>query len=391
MSKLKGWGCEWYSYLKYHNEKVDKQGKPISPSKCLITNQIIGYNELIVCFQGDYEKYKQPIQKEAKLFSMYPSFIDFLYATNVFGCKQSTDEYKPHDFEKYNQNNFYEVVLTGRQQKMRFDIDIKSSTPNFDYIYQRHEKLVLYPVIYALKRVMKSCYGVELNLCKDVVVFSSHDPAVKISYHIIMDNYCLNNERECKQLYNIVIKNLPQLTCKIGKIAEVLPQYIDHSVYGANQQFRMFLSQKYNSGRIKQFVPYWSYGKKKILYDFEEPVENTKHLIIMIYRASLLSWVKERCRELPALSSFPVLRPVSENPAVELTEQQIQDGIRKIDPTIFQVGEVKEGIINLRRTRPSHCKTCNRIHEVENPFIFLKDGLWHINCRRNDKNISTLL
>jgi hypothetical protein len=328
---------------KYH---IDKQGKKWyfkfveKEPNSLLQDYSLGElgGKMIVSLQFEY-----------RMFAVFDSHIEF--ANRLFNF---SPEYRC----------FFEVVVGGFSQKPHFDIDIsRKDTPNLDSL---DKNTILNNVI---ESIIKSI-GVELNLSRDVLVFSSHSPD-KISFHVVIDNYCHCNNEEAKHLYTKVIKNLP----------EEYSKYVDHSVYSKLQQFRIVGSRKFKTSREKVFVKEWNYFGKEIKYEFIEPSENERHEFNMLLSASLLANTY-CCNLLPTY--FEGTPKIHKH--IDIGDGQAKEAMSLLLPydvkNTYEMISVVGSIICLRRLRPSKCPTCMRIHEAENPYLVIVDGSVYFDCRR---------
>ena len=57
----------------------------------------------------------------------------------------------------------------------------------------------------------------------------------------------------------------------------------------------------------------------------------------------------------------------------------------------FQFINTQENKFFLKSLKPYMCITCNRIHEHENPYLFVLQNKLYFNCRRSTNNKSTIL
>lgn len=356
-----GDGRRWY-YLLVERSDIDlPEAKPKSKAIPLMAEIPLAElgGKLLVC-----------LQKEERLFTVFDSLFEFATFT-----RHITD---PH-------RCFYEIILGDFPQKPHFDIELsrKDHEAIFDTI---DPEMVKDEVIAALLEVM-TAHGVELNLERDLLLYASHGKD-KLSFHIVVDNHCHCNHVEAKQLYQKVLAKLP------AALTSLRPAVLDHAVYSKKQQFRMMGSQKFNSGRKKVFQTHWRFRGREITYRCVEPPENPQHEYLMHLEASLVSNTG-MCLMLPSFFEPGDARPDNfeyKEISAETAQRALQlladyAGMAPDDPRFpYQILDIKGAIIVLKRLRASMCRICSRVHENENPFLFVIEDTVYFHCRRAPGN-----
>lgn len=93
-------------------------------------------------------------------------------------------------------------------------------------------------ILTLIKCIQKVCPCIR---DEDIFVFASHGPN-KLSYHVIVDNWCFPNANENRAFHD--------------KVMEIYPEryrgLVDHSMYKSIQQLRTYLSHKFQSERTKR-------------------------------------------------------------------------------------------------------------------------------------------
>lgn len=310
------------------------------------------------------------LHKEERMFTVFDSFFDF---ANYI--RPITD---PH-------RCFYEIIIGDFPQKPHFDIELsrKDHEDIFDTI---NPESVKDEVIAALLEVLEG-KGVKLDLTRDVLLYSSHGRD-KISFHIVVDNYCHCNNVEAKQLYQKVVAKLP------AHLTALRPAVLDHAVYSKKQQFRMLGSQKFGSGRKKVFHKDWTFRGQPVSYRYVESPENPQHEYLMQLESSLVSNTG-MCLMLPTFFEegdtrpdnyeYKEISPETATRAIQLLADYA--GMTPDDKRFpYQLLDIKGSIIVLKRLRPSMCRICSRVHENENPFLFVIEETVYFHCRRAPGN-----
>ena len=135
--------------------------------------------------------------------------------------------------------SFHEVLLPDRWLKMFFDLDFDGWSGD----HRKEESLkAVWSIVESFIRVMRERYDTEIDVDQDVWLFSSHGKD-KLSYHLIINNYCFRGMACCRWLYQQTMDGLSD---------DELKQYVDGQVYGKRHLFRMYGSYKVGSDRIMQ-------------------------------------------------------------------------------------------------------------------------------------------
>ena len=315
--------------------------------------------------------------QESHIFALFPSYVSFARYHLLLAEKKRC---------------FFEVILGDHAQKPHFDIEVEpEKIPGLspDELATFAEEL-LAKFLPVLITTFEETYRVKLDLQSDVLIFTSHGRE-KRSFHIIIDNYAHNNNREAKAFYEEVIKGLD----------EELRVFIDHSVYSKTQQFRISGSQKKGSGRIKVLLGIWQYQGKAIEYRYREEPRNDGHRFILLLEASLISYTNN-CKLLTNL--LPEVEAKKGNlnwdrESDDLHHETVKvafnllgkrSGVSVTIPGFpYEVRDVIGTLILLKRKYPSNCQICHRIHEHENPYLLVvtdDNKIRHVyfDCRRAD-------
>jgi hypothetical protein len=251
-------------------------------------------------------------------------------------------------------------------------------------------------------------YSISFELDKDILVFTSHSleevdsscnkesisPKFKRSYHIIIDNYFHENNLESQAFAHLVI----------AKMKDEYKPYVDTSVYKPLQQFRIYGNQKRGSNRPKIFCETWSLCGNVVTYPYPK-FSSDMQKEIYILGVSLVSNCKG-CKSLPtfrptyqllidakrqaALESYDVDDLNSELAKRAMIVLAKSAGLTIYDPIFpYKLRKINGNLLDLKRTRPSRCKICDRVHEHIDPFLIVKDeNMVYYGCRRaNNKTI----
>ena len=321
-------------------------------------------------------------RSDTHIFALFPSYVSFA---------------KFHLALPETKRCFFEIILGDHAQKPHFDIEIEpEKLPGISL-----EDMAIFAdnlldkFLETMIPLFEELYQVELNLETDLLIFTSHGPK-KRSFHVIIDNYSHNNNREAKAFYKEVLKKLPEELCP----------FIDEAVYSKKQQFRVVGSQKKDSGRIKVLLSTWKYQDRIIDYKYREEPRNPGHRFVLLLEASLVSY-PSNCKPLTNLlveedekkqtswdQEGDDLHPETIKAALNLLGSKA--GVTSADPRFpYSVRGVMGTLILLKRESPSKCRICKekngepKVHEHENPYILVvtdDNKIRHVyfDCRRAD-------
>jgi len=264
---------------------------------------------------------------------------------------------------------FFEMIFGDREQKLYFDIDIEiEKLPQREDLTTFSNKF-LNSLISSILAVLKR-YNVELNLEKDLLIFSSNSDK-KHSYHMIINNYYVSNCK-CNTQFAKEVK---------FEVDPVFQNFIDTRVYSSKQQLRLLGSSKIGKNRYKVLQSY-TYGVKQ--YNFSEIDTSFEKL----FHASCVTFT-ENCKSIE-ITVENQLRDIDlaglNNEA--LTQDQVILILKAVDRMIFNIYKVSKVVgrmIILQRKATAFCTLCNRIHENENAFLSVSSNFSvYFYCRRND-------
>ena len=321
---------KWYHYL----NKVGEDN--------LIQNEKLDDENLIVCQQLSTRKYTH-FQNFSAFFRYFQTLPD-------------------------HERCFYEILMPEKARKPYFDIDMeKSKVSDFD------EK----ELFREIRKNFRDILGKEYTL----LVFSSHTEN-KWSYHLIIDDFVLQNYKECEVFFD-------RFT---DKISEKYKPYFDRCVYKSVQQFRIIGNHKFGKDNSKKFEKELSVGFK---YPARCREKNAKFLhllsISLIYNNSY-------CQLLGGFSPPEEEKTLGMGAACEGDISDVlQNFFASYSPDDFQYSSCKEQngnlLLILRRLNPTYCKECDRVHQNENPFITVTGGYRNITfyCRRKDEKLGVSL
>lgn len=290
----------------------------------LLRHQQLTDDSLIICRQG----------KEFRSFSMF---------TPIYTFGNYLLSLRPEE------RNFYEVVTADTSRKPYFDIDIDDPKVSIE-----DSKTLIFD--------LKESILVDSRISEDdILIFSSHGPG-KISYHVIVDQWCLPDYHS----------NHVYCTKIISRIQNPLKKYIDDVVYKNIQQLRTFGSTKWGKSRFKILE-----SKNSWLGEC-----SGRARFLRVLFSSLLS----NTRSCKILEYSEKVKKVYHSDLGDLTKDDLEilEKLPFIEDETFSIVDIKGRLVSLKRNKASWCDICNRDHEAENPFLIFNEASVNFFCRRID-------
>lgn len=363
-------------------------------------------NKVIISFQLPNPK----TGNDTRYYTYYNNYVDF---------------YESLTYIPIDRRCCYEKIIGSYLQKPHFDVDI--SLEEYPFINDEIFQEILDELITAIDTTLLE-KGVEIDLFKDVLVFTSHNNKKK-SCHVVIDHYVHSNNNEAKGFYQDVT----------NRMDSDYKQFIDDAVYKSTQDFRIMGNQKYGSNRIKTFQRKWNYRGNEIEFSFPDELyeSNSDYSIILrdrsfgpystklyssndnkyslneeiyLLKCSLVGW-SEDCEILPfyeynkkessvgmdCINHIVIKSSFSDQgytyKDVDMTREVILRSyfmtkeyfIKKKYGFPFEIGNIKKSKIDLMRKRPSYCPLCDRGHDTQNTFLWLTGNSYRIyyKCYQN--------
>lgn len=373
-------------YLKYKDNKYVRGYyylKPKNDRKCLMDNLNSNLDQVLVCEELKcYGKKQEP----TRVFTCYPDYIKLFYRLvymNNHSIPTSVYELINFDYSPYVKP-FFDI-----------DIDYKETQELTVEQFTKHGDNVMRNIIKILIKML------NIKNSSDFMLFTSHrlkgdKMKYKMSFHLVLTKHKIKSKLMIN-LYKRLVSEMPELFSK----------YIDKSIYSNNSQYRVMFGCKYSEPkRTKQ----WMVDKKYIFddeenEDHEEYIENTKllkdgkfgkinTLTLEMFCRSLVTNTYYCEKDLSSkFESLPTERDTIKKKHqtldCQITKEYALNILKHLpDKEAYEIQEITDnGLICLKRLKPSMCKTCKRVHEHENPYIYIdKTKNVHFNCRRNDKS-----
>jgi hypothetical protein len=204
--------------------------------------------------------------------------------------------------------------------------------------------------------------GFKINPKNHILVFSSHGKE-KWSYHIIIDGFYCDTHQDAGELFKRIISRMPKDHL----------DWLDGSIYSVNHCLRILGSVK-EDGRIKILDKKWKYKDEEILFEYPEQPRHENHRLALEFERSFLT-LNSNCYPLPSFVQKQALDGVEKKP-----EKQAEEDVIHYASLLFKslYGDIcvpigcMNNMILLSRRYASGCPICERVHENENAFLWLK-------------------
>jgi len=261
-----------------------------------------------------------------------------------------------------NTESYHEVIIENKIQKFRLDIDINlNENPDYNIEYENE---FLHSI---LDNINLTLNNYNKNLSKNDISLYSSNADYKRSYHIILNKYCFIDHYQIKMFYKLFIDNFSN-----SKFINYI-KFIDHSIYDKNQNFRLLGSYKYGTNRKKICVKEFNWNNNIIKPD-NDILSNLKKSLITFIEDSIFLIKKENVNH---NITYSEINKKTYDKMIELFKKQN-------DANCFEIKDIYNNSIKLKRIIPSYCEICLRTHETDNPCLLLINNNVYIWCRRSN-------
>lgn len=288
------------------------------------------------------------------------------------------------------QRAFHEVIPTGRQQKLRFDIDVALDavgTPESvailgsDALYphlpalERLGQVVLDRLIAGIRETLQSLGVDELDLSRHVMLFSSHGPT-KRSYHLILVEWSVTSSRHAKAFYDL---------CMEKSMTWGLSRFVDSGIYSPNHCLRLFHSYKFGTERLKTacLTPTFEGVRYRFELDrdwWEGKSALAKGQLFLHYSLITDTTYCMRHLDIPIPEDDP-------RPTITLDSEVLIEADRLFQAhpmsSSVEIRETKSSSISYSRIASGECDICNRTHDNDGlSILIVPSGEARIYCSR---------
>lgn len=314
------------------------------------TNRVIPPNSLIICRQLEYRGYD--------VFYPYYTFIQESYKMNA------------------KERCFYEVILGNQAQKPYFDLDIDSEKPEFygwDLRKAKEAVMELKRCIIALANEQFRSLSVGMQ-DSDIMVFSSHGSG-KFSFHVVVDRWCFPDVTSNRYFCQRVIDSMDV----------EMRMAVDYRVYKTLQQFRTYMSTKYQKGRTKIL-------ESDDLCSWTTKASSEGRRYYQISLASFIT-ITSYCHILGyEIPDKPVRNWIEQDDLPDAAVDAITSSLEIVIDGTFDIVNVEGRRVDLKRKRAGYCLICEREHENENAFLTVNgNGVVYYHCFRADTATKVML
>lgn len=275
---------------------------------------------------------------------------------------------------------FHEVIFGAFPQKLRFDLDIKQ---NSEKEAEKIGKSIMTQIIDKVK-TQYGLWGLTLDLTKDVIQYTSHGKDIesgkhKFSMHLVFDKYYHQNNVQVKLMAKLVIADLQPPEYK---------EFVDMQIYSNRHNFRIVGSPKTTDvKRVKVMDRFLDYGG--VIYEHKVPCDNIFDHEFYITSHSLISNIT---RDMNLLPMFEIPEKQGNKTDIQIGDEIAYKAISIMieylgDGDTFQYAGTKDTLVLLKRTQPSLCPICDRIHDKVDPYLRVTNWQVYFNCRRSDKQL----
>ena len=334
-------------------------------------------NKLLICWRPK----PKPEEDSIRLYACFNDYLEFARWQHKYFIKPPNAP-TSEGIKEGIELNFYEVILGSLPHKPYFDIEGEITDPSVISLVDLCKDSVISNSII----VFSEKFGMDIDINKDILIYSSHGPH-KRSYHIVINNWTLPSNKDTGEFAKLVSSKMPADQVK----------FIDNSVYSAKRQMRILGSTKNGENRPKIFHETFELKQVKYIHQYDEIPESDEHKTIMQMAESLITEVRE-CSQLSSIAPIEIFS--KEFKSIDLNDELIHNALVLLGTNMkveygglrfpFNYKGTKGGLILLQRRHTFICQICHREHEHEGAFLSLherKDGhqvFFH--CRRADKN-----
>jgi len=286
--------------------------------------------------------------------SLEDKFIVQNGKTFIYTLYDKMEEYVDEFYGDKKIKYYHEVIFGHQNQKLKFDLDISKEQLG---VYKDIKIVdVLSNIITNIQDLFYITYLIEL--VRDDILLTTSNREDKYSYHIIINNYAVENNEEAKlftkKLFNII----------------KYKEFLDVSVNKSTQLFRLLGNCKEKGlDTLKKEVN--DHEMCSNLYIYEDTIiTNTNGCSLLPKRANIKKQLE------------------NEHLIIDSNNLQTILDMAKDYSSGLQYYESKGNMIIFRRIHPSYCLICKRIHDHENSLILnvvyeQGKGKIYAVCRRN--------
>lgn len=364
------------------------------------------YNNFDECFtrnqSSPHQFYVSKVIKrsERDIFEFYnfetPQSL-YIYIHTIY---KKIAETKNQNQVMYYKNllTFNECLLPFQPRKIYYDIDIPSKECSYEMAESVKDELITSLIDHL---------GIK-DLSKEVMVITAHRED-KYSYHIILPllgihvdlpedltNFGIDTKRKWANLVREF--HLDSIT----KMSEENKKYVDTSIYSYFQNFRMLHQSKlnYNNPFVYSNFKYKDQIISRYIPEIDCPNEIKRNELIeknIFERSCISDFTNFNGRIIELKLEIDQIQTRISNPLLDLhLSEDPRNIFRKIYPDLIlndgqSSNQNQDTYFNFININGYLCPICKRIHDHQNPYLFIKKELWGLelwfNCRRNKHSL----
>lgn len=309
---------------------------------------------------------------------------------NAFIYLEKFDEinnyYKVIDDNFNGYKHFYEVI----KEKCKFFLDLDGKCKNMSSEeWNKNINLIKDE----LKLFFKDKFDKDIKILEYQSYPLLFEP--KFSCHLIVSDYHFY-ANDCKNICNMFLKRINN---------KCLNEIIDNTVYGKNRMLRIEGSTKINSNRKKRFIKDDDKKLNHINLDglitnlnntellttnnYQEDkklniIENNKNVKHIILKENDKKY--DYTNEDIEIIKNNIIKIIS-----TINNWHLKDKNKNIFNNIFEFDHIVNNMIILKRIIPYECPECKRVHENQNPYIFISNKKLFFHCRRSLSPVNIIL
>lgn len=318
------------------------------------------------------------------------NFIKFRYEcfyknknTNIFIYLKKWDHFiKLYNLIPDEKKHFYEII----DNKCKFFLDIDAKCDELD---EREWNQKIICIKKELEKMFLKIFNKNINIIEYQSYPNNNEP--KYSCHLVVSDYCFYAD-DCKVLCNIFL----------NMIDSVFKDIIDNTVYGRRRMLRIEKSSKLNSLRNKICIN--NINVKTINLDgFITYLEKTEFIEINYFLENIyinhnINNKTNHCNNIKLENKLLNKKKYNyTNEDVSLIKSNYEkiENIINIwhlnlnnessNTIIFKTTKIIDNMILYKRLKKFKCVICQREHEKQNPYVFIKYKVLYFDCRRSNK------
>ena len=241
----------------------------------------------------------------------------FSWEINEGGCRRFLVSSKTSFWSRYKndkEKSCYEVIKCGSVSKLYFDLEYYC-----DENQDRNGEVMTTTLISRVNECLSNVFR-QNNKFEDVLILDSSN-SLKFSVHLIFMNICCDNNTKIGDFVRFFESNLKEEDKKVFEVNHKGKKrsFIDGKVYSNNQNFRLYLSTKY-----QKLTPLTVASYDKSVNKLRSSTSSSHDEQYLIFENSLITSIGTNCC-LIDMSSISEESAATKQTAVTVTGRRISD------------------------------------------------------------------